>query len=482
MNYRGVTWVIGILAVFFGLGMLAPGFVAVYYDAPHFMEFAGSGLIVSATGLMMMRIGGGAPAALSHRDGFMIVALAWVVLSLLGAVPYWLTGTAHSVMDALFESASGLTTTGATVLSGLDAMPRSILFWRAMEEWLGGMGIIVLAVAIMPLLGIGGMQLFRAEAPGPVKDKLTARVTETAKALWYLYLAMTGVCALAYATFGMSRFDAVTHAMCTVAIGGFSTHDASFGYFDNVALRLLGALFMFLAGINFTLHFAAVRRGLSLKTPLSYFADDEFRTYLKWVLLLMLLVAAPTLAASAGSWDEVVFNVVAIATTTGFAVSDYSQWPAVVSMLLLVAMFTGACAGSTGGGMKIVRALLLFRQGMREVRRLIHPHATLPVMLGGARVGHAVVEALWGFFVLYMFCFILVAALVAASGVDMLTSLAAAAACITNTGPGFGQVGPAATYAGLPDFAKAALMFGMVLGRLEIFTFFVLMVPEFWRR
>ncbi|MDQ6986697.1 MAG: potassium transporter TrkG [Mariprofundaceae bacterium] len=482
MNFRGVAWTIGILAAFFGASMLLPALVAWHYDTEHLREFVAAGLIVSAIGFAMMRLAGGAPESLSHRDGFLIVALAWVVLSLLGAVPFWMTGTAATVMDALFESASGLTTTGATVFSGLDEMPASILFWRSMEEWVGGMGIIVLAVAIMPLLGIGGMQLFRAEAPGPVKDKLTARVAETGKILWFMYLAMTCIVAVVYWLLGMSGFDAINHAMCTISIGGFSTHDASMGHFDSLWIRLAAVCFMFMAGINFTLHFSAMRRGLSGNTLRTYFIDDEFRTYFKWMLVLIAIVGLPTLLTAKGSWDEVLFNTVAVATTTGFAVSDYSQWPVVTSLILFATMFVGACAGSTGGGMKIVRVLLLFRQGMREVRRLIHPHAVVTVKLGGTKVTGSVVEALWGFFVLYIVCFMMIAVLVAASGVDMLTSLAAAAACITNTGPGFGGVGPAENYAALPDFAKAVLMFGMVLGRLEIFTFFVLLVPEFWRK
>ena len=482
MNYRGVAWTIGILAAFFGVSMLLPALVAWHYHTSHISEFLTAGIIVSAIGLGLMRIAGHAPKSLSHRDGFLIVALAWVGLSVLGAVPFWTTGTAKTVMDALFESASGLTTTGATVFSGLDSMPASILFWRSMEEWVGGMGIIVLAVAIMPLLGIGGMQLFRAEAPGPVKDKLTSRVTETGKILWYMYLLMTLVVAVVYWLLGMSGFDAINHAMCTIAIGGFSTHDASIGYFDSLPLRLATVYFMFAAGINFNLHFAAMRRGVNLKTPFTYFADDEFRAYFKWMVLLVILVGLPTLLTSTGTWDEVLFNTVAVATTTGYAVSDYGQWPVVTSMLLFVSLFVGACAGSTGGGMKMVRVLLLFRQGLREVHRLIHPHAVLPIKLNGMLVTGSVVEALWGFFVLYIVCFMMIATLVALSGVEMLTALTASAACITNTGPGFGAVGPAGNYESLPDLAKGVLMFGMVLGRLEIFTFFVLLVPEFWRK
>jgi len=479
MHPKGVVWTLGVLIVLFGLGMMFPALVSLYYDAGHADEFILAGGSVSALGAVMILWAGDAPKQLSHKDGFLIVALAWLVLSILGAVPFLTTGTCDSIIDALFESTSGLTTTGATILSGLDQMPHSILFWRSMQEWLGGMGIIVLAVAVMPLLGVGGMQLFRAETPGPVKDKLTARVTETAKVLWYIYLSMTAVTALSLWLFGMGLFDAVNHAMCTVAIGGFSTHDASIGYYESEWIRGLIVVFMLFAGINFTLHFAALRRGFSIY---AYLHDEEFRTYIKWLFLLLILIGMMALVSGKGTWDEVLFNTVAVATTTGFAVSDYSMWPPGASMLLLLAMFVGACAGSTGGGMKVVRVLLLFRQGMREIRRLIHPHGVIHVKIGEQRVQGAVVQALWGFFVLYMVCFAVISILVSISGVDMTTAISASAACLTNTGPGFGEVGPASNYASLPDMAKAVLMFGMVLGRLEIFTFFVLLVPEFWRK
>jgi len=479
MNAGGVIWTLGILIALFGSSMLLPAIVDLWFAAGHAQHFVLAGSMVALLGMLMMRATGPAPVHLSHRDGFLIVALAWGSLAILGAVPFWTTGVCDNLIDGLFESTSGLTTTGATVLSHLDSLAPSILFWRSMQEWLGGMGIILLAVAVMPLLGIGGMQLFRAETPGPVKNKLTARVTETAKVLWYIYLGLTAVSALAFRSAGMSWFDAINHAMCTVAIGGFSTHDASIGYYDSSMIRALVVLFMFLAGINFTLHFAALRRGLSVMV---YFRDEEFRTYVKWLGFLVISISAIVLLAGRGDPGEIIFNTVSIATTTGFAVSDYAQWSSASSMLLFAAMFVGACAGSTGGGMKVVRALLLFRQGMREIRRLIHPHAVIPVKMGGKSIQDNVVQALWGFFVLYIACYAVIAILVALSGVDMLTSLSAAAACITNTGPGFGGVGPASTYAELPAAAKGVLLFAMILGRLEIFTFFVLLVPEFWRK
>ena len=478
MHPKGVIWTIGILVALYGASMLLPALVAVYYQAGHASEFFEAGFIVSLLGLLMMRYAGAAPKKLSHRDGFLVVALAWLVLALLGAVPFWTTGTLPSVIDAIFESTSGLTTTGATVLSGLDHLPHSILFWRSLQEWLGGMGIIVLAVAVMPLLGVGGMQLFKAETPGPVKDKLTARVTETAKVLWYIYLILTAVCAMAYWLGGMGVFDAINHAMCTVAIGGFSTHDQSFGYFADPALKLTAVFFMVLAGVSFTLHFSVVLRGFSLRT---YFQDEEFRFYISWLSLLLVMVWLLVNLYGEAEHIDVLFNVISIATTTGFAVSDYSQWAPGATMLLLMTMFIGACAGSTGGGMKVVRIMLLFRQGMREIRRLVHPHGVIHVKMGRTRISPSVTEALWGFAVLFIVCYIVIATLLAFTGVDIVTSFTAAAACITNTGPGFGQVGPAGNYEALPDLAKSVLIFGMILGRLEIYTFFVLLVPEFWR-
>jgi trk system potassium uptake protein TrkH len=479
VHIKGIIWTLGVLACLFAGGMMFPALVALYYDSGHADQFILAGVLVLMIGISMVSWAGEAPKQLGHKDGFLIVALAWVVLSVLGAIPFLTTGTCKTVVDALFESTSGLTTTGATVLTGLDSMPHAILFWRSMQQWLGGMGIIVLAVAVMPLLGVGGMQLFKAETPGPVKDKLTARVTETAKVLWLLYLATTVTAAIALKLAGMGWFDALNHAMTSVSTGGFSTHDASVGHFTSLWIRGVIVATMILGATNFTLHFMAVRNGFTLRT---YWEDDELMTYFKWLASIILVVGILTVSSGKGEWNEVIFNIVSISTSAGFAVSDYGLWPPATSLLFLIVMFVGGCSGSTAGGMKVVRILLLFRQGIREVRRLIHPHAVLHVKVGNKSVEGSVVQALWGFFALYIVCFIVIAVLVAMTGVDMLTAISASAATITNAGPGFGDVGPASTFATLPDAAKAFLMFGMVLGRLEIFTFFVLLVPEFWRK
>jgi len=479
MHLKGVVWTLGALTVLFGFGMLAPALVAVYYHSGHADEFVLAGLLVAMLGVGHMSWAGQAPTQLSHKDGFLVVALAWVVLSMLGAVPFLTTGTCDSLIDAWFESTSGLTTTGATVLTGLDHLPRSILLWRSMQEWLGGMGIIVLAVAVMPLLGVGGMQLFKAETPGPVKDKLTARVTETAKVLWLLYVVTTVVATIALKLAGMGWFDAVNHAMTSVSTGGFSTHDASVGYFESLWIRGVIVVTMLLGAVNFTLHFMALRHGFTWRT---YLDDDELKTYFKWLFGIILVVGILTVGSGKGSWNEVIFNIVSISTSAGFAVSDYGLWPPATSLLFLLVMVVGGCTGSTAGGMKMVRVLLLWRQGMREVRRLIHPHGVMHVKVGKKSVEDRIVQALWGFFALYVACFVVISVLVAMTGVDMLTSLTASLATITNAGPGFADVGPATTYADLPGMAKAFLLFGMILGRLEIFTFFVLLVPEFWRK
>ncbi len=477
MNPRGVLWTLGVITGLYGASMMLPAVVAFYYETGHILHFSLAGLLVAGLGLVMMRTGV-KPAHLSHRDGFLIVALTWSLLSILGAVPFWSTGTCRSFMNGLFESTSGLTTTGATILSGLDRMPPSILFWRSMQQWFGGMGIIVLAVAILPFLGVGGMQLYRAEMPGMTKDKLTSRMTQTGKVLWFIYLAMTIAMALCLWLAGMGGFDAINHAMCTVSTGGFSTHDASFGYYHSGLIRTLVSAFMFLAGINFALHFTALRKGLS---PGVYFSDPELRAYACWITIIVLLIEA-LLLMSGNHTGGVIFTTISIVTTTGFTVVDYGQWPPATMLLIFVAMFIGGCAGSTAGGMKVIRVLLLFRQGLREIRRLIRPHGVIPVKVGGQVLPASTAEALWGFFTLYLVCYGFIAFLVMLTGVDTLDALSATAACMGNVGPGFGHVGPASNYTGLSDAAKGLLAFGMILGRLEIFTLFVLLAPEFWKK
>jgi len=387
-----------------------------------------------------------------------------------------------SFTDAVFESVSGLTTTGATVLVGLDNLPKAVLFYRQFLQWLGGMGIVVLAVAILPLLGIGGMQLYRAETPGPMKDsKLTPRITETAKALWYIYLTLTVLCTLAYYFVGMSWFDAIGHSFSTVAIGGFSTHDMSMGYFDSAAVEMVAVFFMLLAGMNFSLHFLAWRHR-SIK---HYWMDSELRAYLS-VLLLASVVTATYLYFThtfADPWTAVhqgIFQAVSIGTTTGFTTTDYYLWPGFLPIMLLMASYIGGCAGSVGGGMKVIRVMLLFKQGYREILRLIHPNAVFAIKVNNKVLPSKVVGAVWGFLALYVFSFSFMHLLLMSTGLDIVTSFSAVTACLNNLGPGLGEVG--ANYGSINSPSKWVLCMAMLLGRLEIFTLLVVLTPAFWKR
>ncbi len=480
MNLLVILRVTGILLMLFSSTLALPMVVALYYGEDTIGTFGTAWAITLGTGLVLTLISR-ENRELRSGDGFLITVLFYLGLGLFGALPLYLSESVPaSFTDAAFESLSALTTTGATVFTGLDDMPRSILFYRQLLQWLGGMGIIVLAVAILPMLGIGGMQLYRAESPGPVKDnKLTPRITETAKALWYLYVGLTATCTLAYWAAGMTPFDAICHSFSTVAIGGFSTHDASIGYFDSPAIEAVAIFFMVFAGINFGLHFMAFSR----RNPLLYFRDMELRTYLT-VLTVLSLIVCIVLArndATVAPWREGIFQTVSIATTTGFTTTTFGDWPSAVPALLLLSAFAGGCAGSTAGGIKIVRVLLIYLQGWREIKRLIHPNGVFQVKLGSNKVPNRVVEAVWGFFSAYVIVFLsLLVVLMLISDLDFLTAFSALGACLNNLGPGLGGV--AENYGALPDQDKWLLIFAMLLGRLEIFTLLVLLSPAFWRR
>ena len=482
MHPAMTTKILGILLMLFSvLGTLPPMLVSLIYRDGMIDVFLTTCLSLLLLGGVLWSLSAGARRELTIRDGFLVVTLFWSVLGVAGSLPF-LLALDLSVTDAVFESLSGLTTTGATVIVGLDDLPRSILFYRQMLQWMGGMGIIVLAMALLPMLGIGGMQLYQAETPGPMKDnKLVPRLAETAKALWYIYLSLTLACAVAYWAVGMEAFDAISHAFTTVAIGGFSTHDASIGYFDSPAVDLVAVVFMIIAGVNFALHFTAWQRR-SLK---HYLADPEFRFY-AFILgsLSFTAIAILLLTATYDSFFEAVikglFQVVSIATTTGFVTDDFNSWPLFLPYLLLYAAIIGACAGSTGGGIKVIRILLIFKQGFREVQRLIHPKAVIPIKLGSKRVPDRVIESVWGFFAVYVMVFMLMLLALLASGVEIITAFSAVGACINNLGPGL--EGVSATYETLPQAAKWILCVAMLLGRLEVFTLLVLFTPMFWRR
>ncbi|MGQ7273168.1 TrkH family potassium uptake protein [Marinobacter sp. V034] len=482
MRLSVILKILGILMMLFSFTMLPPMGIALLYDDGQWLRFADAMGLVFVGGLMVWAPFRKVTGDLRVRDGFLITTLFWVVLSVAGSIPFYLSDNAPiTYVDSLFEAVSGLTTTGATVITHIDGLPESILWYRQQLQWLGGMGIIVLAVAILPMLGIGGMQLYRAEVPGPVKDnKLTPRIAETAKALWYIYVSLTIACALAYWAAGMNWFDAIGHSFSTVAIGGFSTHDASIGYFDNSAIELIAVVFMILSGANFALHFMAWRQ----RNPLLYWADSEFKFYMGALaavslITIVVLILTGTLEPFAAVTDGL-FQVVSLATTTGFATTDFSVWPLMLPFMLFVMSFMGGCAASTGGGIKVVRILLIFRQGLREMKRLLHPNAVMPVKLGNRPVSDRVLQAVWGFFSVYMFMFLLMLVVLQATGLDQITAWTAVGATINNLGPGLGEV--TYHYGTINDVAKWVLCFSMLLGRLEVFTLLLLLTPAFWRR
>ncbi|MGB1139590.1 MAG: TrkH family potassium uptake protein [Halioglobus sp.] len=520
MHLSITSKILGVLLMLFSSTMIVPllmGLTAMDGTAAAFFYAL---LITFAGGLVLWFPCRKATHELRIRDGFLITSLFWTVLGLFGALPFAMIDNLDlTPTEAVFESISGLTTTGATVIVGLDDLPHSILLYRQLLQWLGGIGIIVVAVAILPMLGIGGMQLYKAETPGPSKDsKLTPRITETAKALAAVYVVLTALCAFAYYLAGMTPFDAVAHSFSTVAIGGFSTHDASMGYFDSNAVLLVCTVFMIFAGINFGLHFIAWRRlarDINGLTPpgahlvgfsgrvtcarqrlmaidralrpagwgVAYAKDSETRFYL-CVLAICAMASIAYLIYTATlppgeAFMHGLFQAVSITTTTGFATQDFASWPLFLPFMLLMFSFIGGCVGSTGGGMKAMRIMLIYKQGIRELKQLVHPNAVIPLKVGRQRVPAAVVSAVWSFFAVYTACFIVIMLLLMATGLDFTTAFSAVAASLNNLGPGLGEV--AENYSSISDVAKGILCFTMLLGRLEVFTLLVLFTPMFWR-
>ena len=481
MNLPVIFRILGVLLMLFSFSMLPPLLVSVYYNDGVMYSFLTTFFLTLLSGFILWAPVMRNRRELKTRDGFLVVTLFWTVLGTFGSFPFIFTSSLQmSVTDSFFESISGLTTTGATVLSGLDDLPKSILYYRQQLQWLGGMGIIAIAVAILPMLGIGGMQLYRAESPGPVKDnKLLPRVTETAKALLFIYISLTMLCAIAYFLAGMTIFDAIGHSFSTVAIGGFSTHDASIGYFDNSIIEVIAIIFMLISGINFALHFFAWQH----KSPLHYFQDSEFRFYISMMAVIGLITVLFLFFSDVYNFKDSVFKglfgVVSIATTTGFSSADFTVWPTFLPFMLFYMAFVGACAGSTGGGIKVIRVILIIKQGFREIAKLIHPNAVIPIKLGNHRVPDRVLESVWGFFSVYVMVYMVMLLACLAVDMDITTAFTAVGASINNLGPGLGEV--AQNYGAIPDAAKWILCLGMLLGRLEVFTLLVLFSPHFWR-
>ncbi|OQY06549.1 MAG: potassium transporter [Desulfobacteraceae bacterium 4572_123] len=482
MRWKYIFHIIGILLLFLGLAMIFPILWGVYEKELSFIPLAKSMGITLCVGLLLYWFCKSPKTEyITQREGMAIVALSWTAIGLFGALPFYLDDSFISFTDAFFESVSGFTTTGASILNSIETLPRGLLLWRSFIQWLGGMGIIVLSVAILPFLGVGGMQLYKAEVPTPVPDKLKPRIRETSVILWKVYALITLAEVLLLRLGGMSLFDALNHAFTTMPTGGFSTKNASVAHFDSAYFDWLILLFMILAGINFSLHYQMLRG----KT-LAFWRDSECRFFLSTILLLSLIVSFNIYGSVYHSIVQAIrygsFQVVSIVTTTGYATADYEQWPAMSQVILLLCMFLGASAGSTGGGMKCLRIMLCFKYCYRELFSMIHPRAVSHVKINGKTVPDDVMRSVLVFLALYMGLFALCSALLAGLGVDLVTSFGAVASAIGNIGPGFGMVGPVENYARIPVMGKWLLTLCMLLGRLEIYTVIILVVPEFWKK
>ncbi len=483
VNFAVVQRILGVLLILFSLTMLVPVLVSWHYEDGNWQPFIDAFTVLLCIGFLVWWPVRAAQRELRLREGFLVVALFWIVLGIAGAAPLVLSSQPEvSLTDAVFEAVSGFTTTGATVLTGLDTLPKSVLYYRMQIHWLGGIGMVVLAVALLPILGVGGMQLLKAETPGPVKDaKLTPRITGTAKALWLVYVFMTATCALCFWLAGMSPFDAIGHSMATLSTGGFSTHDASLAYFDSTTIEFTAVLFMFLGSVNFSLHYLVWRHG-DLR---DYFRDSELKAFAgvlaisiaMYTLLLWCGGAAPDLYSA---FRASTFQAVSMQTSTGFITEDFSRWPGAIPVLLILSTFLGGCAGSTSGGMKMVRWVLLWKQGHGEITRLLHPSAVVSIKLGEKPVQPRVIQAVWGFFAVYVISFGVLMIALLATGEDQATAFSAIATCINNTGPGLGKV--TASFGAVSDRGKWICIAAMLLGRLEVFPLLVLVTPQFWRR
>ena len=456
---------------------------AVYYDDQnHINTFLLCSLITISFGFLLRFLTKDEKnAEIKKRDGYLIVVSGWLCMTFFGTLPYLLTESIPSFTDAFFETMSGFTTTGSTILDEIESIPKSILFWRSMTQWIGGMGIIVLTIAILPLLGIGGMELFVAEAPGPTKDKIHPRIKETAKRLWIIYFSLTALETVVLMFFGLSFFDAINHSLTTTSTGGFSTKQESIAAFQNPFVEAVIVIFMFLAGTNFTM----IYFGLKMKFR-KIVNNDEFKWYLSAVLILILMLSFYRAHTSSSdfihSFREISFQVVSIITTTGYATADYTLWGSFLTFIFFLFLFSGASAGSTSGGIKIVRIILLIKNGLLEFKRRLHPKAVIPVMLNKQVISSTITYNLLAFIFLYLFVFTLGSIFLSLLGVDMLTSISAVASALGNVGPGIADVGPSFSFSQLPTSAKWILSLLMLMGRLELFTVCVLFTPYFWKR
>lgn len=496
MDFRSVSSVLGRLLMIYSLSLLPPILISLFVDNSHseFTPFLITFLHSLTLGLILYFISRvkQKPNPPRIKEGFFIVVLYWFLIGVMGAMPFILSSqlsTTITLSDALFESFSGLTTTGATVINNIDALPDSLKYYRQQLQWIGGMGIVVLAVAVLPTLGVGGMQLYKAEIAGPFKtNKLAPRISTAARRLWYIYLLLTLLCFMAYWLSGMSAFDAIAHSFSTISIGGFSTYDASLGHFNNATIEIIAIIFMVLAGINFALHFSLFQRSsnpIKFRFTLShYFHEIECRLYIVFLIMActvtLIILHIENYYDSTEQWlRQGIFQAVSIATTTGFSTTEWSAWPIGLPLLLIFYSFIGGCSGSTAGGMKIIRFIMIFKQGAREVLYLIHPNMVRSLIINGTPVSERMISSVWGFFAIYLFTFCLLLILLSLTNIDAITAFSALAACINNLGPGLGDVSQ--HYQSLSETGKLILAFAMLVGRLEFYTLLVILSPAFWR-
>ncbi len=480
LNTSSVFHILGYIILLMGLMLFLPLVISYIYS-----DTSANGIIVSIaisffTGLLLIKVTK-KKQELSIRDGFLIVSLGWLFIAFFGALPFYFSGAIPSFTDAFFESMSGFTTTGASILTDIEAMPKALLFWRSFTHWIGGMGIIVLSLAILPMLGIGGMQLFKAEVPGPTADKLTPRVKNTAKILWIVYVGITAAEVVFLLFGGMDLFDATCHSFATMATGGFSTKNTSIAAFNSSYIDYVITFFMFAAGVNFALHYKFLIGKFN-----SYWDDAEFKTYMFFTITITLIITFSNYFA--GIFNSIIesfrfglFQTVSIGTTTGFGTHDYETWTSLSQILIFVLMFIGGSAGSTGGGMKVIRLIVVIKQGFIELKKLLHPNAIIPLKVGKRVIPKEVTYSIIGFFLLYVLLFIIVSISMTVLGLDIVTAAGTAAACLGNIGPGLGMVGPTENYAFIPAIGKWILSISMMIGRLELYTVLVILTGGFWR-
>ncbi|GAB6183243.1 TrkH family potassium uptake protein [Thermodesulfovibrio hydrogeniphilus] len=482
MNFKTVLNIVGIILIILSIFMVAPIGVALINKSADFMALLLSMLLTLSSGTIMLSLTRQyRHEEIMYREAFMIVTLSWLSVTFFGSLPFIFTGATASFTDAFFEAMSGFTTTGASIFADVESLPAGLLFWRSMTQWIGGMGIIVFALAVLPIIGTGGMQLFKAEVPEISVEKLRPRIIDTAKALWLIYVGLTGLIIFLYLIAGMNLYDAVCHAFTTISTGGFSTKNASIAYFNNPFLDYISSFGMFLGGVNFTLYFYLMRGNYKV-----FFKSAEFRFYFAIILFVIFLVTIDlrlnTYQSALDSLRYAVFQVISIMTTTGFATADYLKWNYFSQIILLIIMFFGGMIGSTAGGIKQVRIYLMIKQIFREFHQLIHPRAVLALKLDDKFLTKETLGSIWGFVFLALFLCAIASIGMAATGLDLITSLSTVVSAMNNVGPAFGEAGPASNYSSIPVFGKWILIFCMLAGRLEYYTVLILLTPAFWKR